>query len=558
MKLRPVLSSAAVLLAAPLAARAGVSDTYGDIIFRLVVVQHRTCGEVAGTIESIDDAWSCPLSLVQRRLTGLEACVAALDDRCVSVSTTCDRTHPGCLWSGEVSLSGANAVLRGEGAGDQASRYGLWGAGDFDGDGVDDVAMGAAYNDEAGTDAGAAYVVFGPVSGRVELADADVKFLGEAAGDLAGQNVRGMGDVDGDGYADLAILARLEDTAGTHAGALYLVHGPATGTVSLSTADAKWLGEAAEDALSDLAPLGDTDGDGVADVIVSSQGSDMAYTEAGAAWVLSGDSVGTASLTTARAVLRGEDVRSQAGSSVGAAGDVDGDGLPDIAVGARFTEVSGMTQAGAGYLVLGTVSGELSLADAYAAYLGESAGDRLGAGLSATGIGDIDADGYDDVAFGAYLNDRGGTDAGTLYVMLGPITAGRQDVGTAADHIITGAQPGDHNGYAVISPGDVDGDGRSDVLISAHGSDLGGTNAGGAWLALGPLSGVSTMDDAQAVFVGEADHDETGHHTVCPAGDVNDDGYPDMLIGSWHHDVERMGRVLEDAGQAYLLFGGGL
>src|SRR6185436_16216403 len=123
--------------------------------------------------------------------------------------------------TGTVDLSLARAKLLGEAALDFAAA--VAGAGDVDADGHDDLLVGASANDSAAIDAGATYLVLGPVTGTLGLADADAKLVGEAAGDGAGWSVAGTGDVDADGHADLLIGAPYDDEGSKQAGAVYVV-----------------------------------------------------------------------------------------------------------------------------------------------------------------------------------------------------------------------------------------------------------------------------------------------------------------------------------------------
>jgi hypothetical protein len=132
-----------------------------------------------------------------------------------------------------------------------------------DADGHDDILVGAIGNDEGGGLAGAAYLVLGPVTGTLDLSLADAKLVGEEPSDLAGGSVSGAGDVDADGHDDLLIGA-LNDSAN---GAAYLVLGPVTGTRDLSEADVKFLGQEVDEARI-VSGAGDVDGDGHDDLLV--------------------------------------------------------------------------------------------------------------------------------------------------------------------------------------------------------------------------------------------------------------------------------------------------
>ena len=446
-------------------------------------------------------------------------------------------------------LSGAYAAFYGEADLDYLG-VSLAGAGDVNGDGLDDLFLGAHGVDEAGSKAGAAYLFLGPAAEASSPADADAALIGEDEMDFAGMAVAGAGDVDADGHDDLLVGALYHSANQESAGAAYLVLGPAEGTIDLATANSIFYGEGSQDyAGTSVAGAGDLDGDGYADLLVGAPYFDASSEpnglgNHGAAYVVTGPASASLTLSEATARLAGEAPEDYAGTALAGAGDVDGDGYADILVGA-YAEDEGGTDAGAAYLWLGPVTGERSLTDAHAKLLGEQVDDL--AGMAVAGAGDTDGDGHADILVGASREDSGGVDAGAAYLLLGPISGGTLTL-ASADAKLQGARGGD-TACRVAGAGDVNGDGLDDVLVGAQAEDSGGTNAGAAYLLLGPVSGTLRLSSADAELRGETAGDDAGL-AVNGAGDVDGDGFADILVGARYHDAGG-----EDRGAAYLLLG---
>jgi hypothetical protein len=334
-------------------------------------------------------------------------------------------------------------------------------AGDVDGDGTRDMIVGAIYNDGGGKDAGKAYVFRGgpaPTSARF------VTMTGTTANEQFACSVDGAGDVNGDGYADVIVGARLNDLGGNASGGAFIYFG---GPAMDGVRDVSLRGEAAADWMGNaVAGAGDVNGDGYGDVIVGAPYNDRGGSAAGAAYLFFG---GPAMDAVPDVILIGEIHDDQFGWSVAGAGDIDGDGFADVVVGARMHCVDGGLCPGAAYargrayLFRG---GPAMDAIADVVFDGDAANDWFGQAVA--GIGDVDGDGRDDVAVGAIYADTiaGGntlSSAGSVSVYFG----GNPMDGTR-DALLAGDQADGQFGWAIAAAGDVNGDGRRDISATTH------------------------------------------------------------------------------------------
>ena len=504
----------------------GDGDGYGDA---LGTADYSSCELQVGYAGNNED---CDDSLSSVYPAALEVCDDGLDN-------DCDGTLNGCTLSGEWSVGDADTRFTGDGA-DQYAGYAVASAGDVDGDGDEDFLVGAYGNDQ-----GAAYLFLDVPAGDVGPGDADAVLWGEASSDFAGFSLAGAGDVDGDGYGDFLVGAYGSDAAASNAGAAYLVRGPISGEVSLASAEARLLGEAKSDRAGYAVAGGvDVNSDGFDDLLVAANGNDSAGSNAGRIYLMYGPVSGELDLAAADARLDGVDANDVAGSALAGVGDVDGDGYEDFLIGAYAMSYDGVDPGGA-YLVRGPVSGDMSLADAEATFVGEADADR--AGWSVAGAGDLDDDGLDDLLIGAYAADPGGlSSAGAIYVVRGPI-AGIVPL-INADARIVGEATNDYTGVSVTAAGDVDGDGTQDVLVGGHGEDDGGSKAGAGWVLSGPFEGELTMAEAAVKITGLAAGDYLGWSVA--SGDMDGNGTRDLLLGAY--------TASDAAGGAYLLLNYGL
>lgn len=516
----------------------GDEDGYGD-----TTTAATACVQPSGTVTSAGD---CDDADSDINPAALEICGNAVDEDCDGVSLTCQV---------EVSLSDADAVFYGEDTGDHAG-IAVAGAGDFDGDGVDDMLIGAPYHDAGGTNAGAAYVVQGPVTGAHSLADADSTFLGTQTDDRAGRAVAGIGDLDNDGVDEILIGAATEcsssSTGTSVTGTAYLLYGPSTGTSLLSYADVEISGTNTGDKTGfAVAGAGDVNNDGVPDLLVGSCGEDSGGSNAGMAYLLLGPVTADLDLNSADTAFTGERSSDLAASALAGAGDANGDGYDDLLIGA-YADDSGGNASGSAYLMYGPATADTDLAYADAQLIGESAQDF--AGRAVDGAGDTNNDGYDDLLIGASGSDLNGTASGAAYVVLGSASSltGSLDLSTA-HAVLVGETTLSYAGRAVSGWGDIDSDGNADFLVGAHGTDDGSSTAVGAgYIAYGPVTGSVVLDEPEYKLTGQATGDEAGY-AIAHAGDIDSDGLPDVVVGAWQEQTAGV-----DAGAAYLVLGNSL
>lgn len=309
--------------------------------------------------------------------------------------------------STELTLNDADLTLVGEYC-CQMVGMGVDVGGDITGDGIDDLLVGSpGYSHLVGedsVDAGAVLGVPWSTDAVVYTDDLALRLIGNDAGSSLG-NVRSteiIGDVNGDGHADLMVAAPLDSQVGT----VYLFDGPVDPTIALEDARATFSSPDANGGGlgSGVAGLGDVNGDGYDDVIIGSAGLNdtglgVTYPMTGAAFLFYGPVSGDLDIWAADTVLLGEGAGDCAGLTLSEAGDIDGDGYDDVLVSAEYND-DAMHDAGAVYLFYGPVdTGTISLASADAVFYGITTTSRAGLGLS--GGGDVNGDGYDDLIIGA-------------------------------------------------------------------------------------------------------------------------------------------------------------
>ncbi len=446
------------------------------------------------------------------------------------------------------SLSEADATFIGApsaGAGSAVA-----GLGDLDGDAKTELLVAAFYGNLA-------CVFRGPVDAGAHALDTGACLAGEAVYDFAGYAASPAGEVDGVGGVLVSAIGN--DDGGIEAGKVYLLRGkPADGTTPLADAPVAWTGEAAGDyAGTALAAAGDVDGDGAADLLVGASGNDAGGNNAGRVYLLHGPFAdGVGSLGDAWATFSGTSTTPPAvrahgavtggdalGDAIAGLGDIDGDGLGDLLLGASGSDAAG-EDAGEVWIVRGPVrEGDHAAADADARLVGPGPGAYTGGAVA--GPGDLDGDGLADLLVAADA-----WEGGRVYVLLGPVADGDGALGETGPVLAAGDEE-DLVGWAVSGAGDTDGDGRREVLVGAPGLDGGGADGGGVYLVRDAARpGVAILDEVGERWDGEELGDAAGR-AAAGVGDTDGDGFDDLLVGALYNQD---GGVF--AGKAYLLRGG--
>ena len=481
--------------------------------------------------------------------------------------------------------------IEGVDIGDRAG-FSISHAGDIDGDGLDDIIIGAFGADGAAdTQAGEAYVVFGSTGGFPAIFNLSslngfngFRIDGFRSGDNIGRAVSAAGDFNGDGLADIVIGAPDQVFDGfSDSGDSYIIFGQASSfqaAINVSTLDgSNGTRFAGDNVLGEQSGFavdggGDFNGDGLDDVIVGAfQADPGGLADAGEAYVLFGQMGPAGAVVNSQTTLDGADgfqingitAGDMAGRGVSNAGDVNGDGVDDLLIGAPQGDGAG-PNSGEAYVLFGQTTpgaAAVNLAD-----LDGTDGFRIDgpfdvtygggrAGLSVADAGDVNGDGFDDIVVGAYLTNVGGYygyDTGRAFVVFGQAGAfgsvlNVADLDGSNGFGLTGASSYDRAGFGVAGAGDVNGDGFDDVLVGARSA---GANTGQAYVVFGSAAPAADFDlgaitPANGIQLnGITNGDGTGF-SVEGAGDFNGDGFDDVLVGAPYAETQ--------TGEGYLIRG---
>ncbi|MEE8153571.1 MAG: integrin alpha [Phycisphaerales bacterium] len=439
--------------------------------------------------------------------------------------------------------------------------------GDLDGDGTVDLAVGALDDDDGGKDQfpnrGAVWVLFlntdGTVKVQQKISDTEGDFTGRLDdGDRLGNSVASLGDLDGDGVVDLAVGAVRDDDGGRDRGAVWLLFLNTDGTVKthqkISGTEGGFAGvlEDSDGFGMSVASLGDLDGDRVGDLAVGAWKDDDGGTDRGAVWVLFLNADGTVKshqkISDTEGGFTGTlDDADAFGVSVVSLGDVNDDGVGDLAVGAPLDDDGGKDQfaeRGAVWVLFlntnGTVKTHQKISSTEGGFTG-TLDDADYFGWSGASLVDMNGDGVGDLAVGAPLDDDGGSNGGdgsvnraegpnhgAVWVLFlngdGTVKSHKKISDTEGG--FTGAlDHHDNFGVSVVSLGDIDGVGLDDLAVGAFKDDDGGFDRGAVWVLF--LDSVCLWDLDANGSVGAADLcsllESWGPCDGCPA-DFDGDG----------------------------------
>ena len=500
------------------------------------------------------------------------------------------------------ALDGSNGfVINGVAVSDASGRYSISSAGDVNGDGIDDILIGAPLADPSGNfTAGASYVVFGSSSGfssSLDLSSLDGSngfvLNGIDFNDQSGRSLSSAGDLNGDGIDDILVGARDADPNGNGSGESYVVFGSTDGfsasieASSLNGTNGFTINGIGTSDISGYAvsDAGDVNGDGIDDILIGAIGANGG---AGATYVVFGSSSGFSANLELSAlngtngfVLDGIDGSDFSGGSVSSGGDVNGDGIDDIIIGADRADPNGGS-SGETYVVFGSTDGfnasfalsSLAAGDGSTGFVLNGIDNSDVSGRSVSAAGDVNGDGIDDIIIGADGATPNGFRSGETYVVFGSTDgfSGTFELSTLAagdgstGFVLNGISADDESGRNVAGVGDINGDGFDDIIIGAANTGyayidyynvtrargeayvlFGGSDGFSATIELSDLNGANGFSIA-----GIDEGDELGR-AVSSAGDVNGDGIDDFLVGAGRADPG--GNT--DAGETYVVFGRG-
>lgn len=371
--------------------------------------------------------------------------------------------------------------------------------GDLENDGVIDIAVGAPNDDDGGDKRGAVWILFLNSNGTVDINQKISSNAGAFGGgldddDRFGSSIAGIGDLNGDGFEDIAAGAPYDDDGGENRGAIWILFLNADGTVSsrqkISDQQGNFNDELKDEDLfgSSVAAIGDLDGDGISDLAAGAPQANNDGTRKGAIWILFMNSDGTVKRSQRISDSDGDfkdnlSSGDRFGSSIAGIDDLNGDGIPDLVVGANGHNSGGVDRGAIWILFMqsdGNVNDERKIAPDEGGFEGDlDDNDEFGSAL--TGIGDLDSNGVNDLAVGAPGDDAGGSDRGAAWVLFmktnGKVESSTK-ISSSDGDLDTNLTDGDRLGSALAGLGNLDGNNAQDFAVGMPRDDDDNNDAG--------------------------------------------------------------------------------
>ena len=452
--------------------------------------------------------------------------------------------------------------------------------GDLNKDGVDDLAVGAYYDDAGGSgscltnspadcDRGTVHIMFmntdGSIDSTVEINDSTANGPDLADEDYFGYSIANIGDLNKDGTDDIAVGAAYDDNSGTNRGAIHIMFlntdgtGAVLSTVEINDDTTNGPSISGSDRFGyAIANMGDLNRDGTDDIAVSARNDSGGGDDRGAVHIMFMNTDGTgAIISTAQindSTTNGPSLSDYVyfGYSMANIGDLNDDGVNDLAVGAAFADTSGNNNRGSIFIMFlntdGSVDSTVEINDDTTN--GPVLSDSDYFGYSIANIGDLNNDGTNDLVVGAFADDTGGTGRGAVYILF------MNTDGTASStvKIASGTNGGptlsdsDGFGVGVSGVGDLNNDGIEDLAVGTFGGE------GSVYILFMATSGSATSSLELSSGSNGTPSLSTGDNfgwSIHNIGDLDNDGFNDLVVGARGDDT---GGAASNRGAVYTLF----